>query len=125
MNKAKKMKILISMLSFLLVVAVSVTAFAAVTIGNVTINANVSSNGATTATNLGNQVIGIIQVVGIIISVAVLMILGIKYMMGSAEEKAEYKKTFIPYIVGAIILFAAAAFAQVIYNFAANIAGST
>ena len=125
MNKAKKMKILITTLSFLLVLAVSATAFAAVSIGNiVTIEPNVSTDGANTATNLGNQVIGIIQVVGIIISVAVLMILGIKYMMGSAEEKAEYKKTFIPYIVGAVILFAAAAFAQVIYNFAANIVGT-
>ena len=54
-------------------------------------------------------IINLIQslVVGFLISVGVLMVLGIKYMMGSAEEKAEYKKTFIPYIIGAIILFAA------------------
>jgi len=123
MNKTKTAKMLISVLCFALVALMSVSAFA-LTIGNVDIQPNASTNGTNTATKIGNQVIGIIQVVGIIISVAVLMILGIKYMMGSAEEKAEYKKTFIPYIVGAVLLFAAAAFAQVIYNFAANIAGT-
>ena len=38
-------------------------------------------------------------------------------MMGSAEEKAEYKKTMMPYIVGAALIFAASALAQVIYQF--------
>jgi len=46
------------------------------------------------------------------------MVLGIKYMMGSAEEKAEYKKTMIPYIIGAILLFAATTIANAIYTFA-------
>ena len=27
-------------------------------------------------------------------------------MLGSVEEKAEYKKTMIPYVIGAILLFA-------------------
>jgi len=52
-----------------------------------------------------NKVIFVIQVVASIISVAVLMVLGIKYMMGSVEAKAEYKKTMIPYLVGAILVF--------------------
>ena len=59
----------------------------------------------------------IISIVGVVLSVVVLMIIGIKYMMGSAEEKAEYKKTMIPYIVGAALIFAASIFANVIYQF--------
>ena len=51
------------------------------------------------------------------------MVLGIKYMMGSAEEKAEYKKTFIPYIIGAVLLFAASAFASQLYSWANSIFG--
>ena len=66
--------------------------------------------------NVGQRIMGFIQVIGIIVSVAILMILGIKYMMGSAEEKAEYKKVFIPYIVGAILLFSATTIANAIYN---------
>ena len=69
-------------------------------------------------TNLGGKIMGILTTFGMVVAVLVLMVLGIKYMMGSAEEKAEYKKTFIPYIVGAILLFAATGIAQMVFNFA-------
>ena len=74
--------------------------------------------------SVGARIMGVIQTVGIVVSVIVLMVLGIKYMMGSAEEKAEYKKTFIPYIIGAILLFAASTIANVVYNFATTIKGN-
>ena len=38
-------------------------------------------------------------------SVVALMIIGVKYMLGSVEEKAEYKKTMRPYVIGAFMLF--------------------
>ena len=60
-------------------------------------------------------------IAGIIVAIIVLLVLGIKYMMGSAAEKAEYKKTMIPYIVGAALIFAASVFANVIYEFFAGI----
>ena len=66
--------------------------------------------------SIGNKVVNIIQVVGIVIAVIVLLIIGIKYMMGSASEKAEYKKTMIPYIVGAILIFAGTSIVKVIYS---------
>ena len=122
MNKAKTKKLLITLLCFAMVASVSATVLAmSGEIGRVSIEATTSATGTGTVTKVGNNVISIIRVVGIIISVGVLMLLGIKYMMGSAEEKAEYKKTFIPYIVGAVILFAAAVFAKSIYDFAASI----
>ena len=37
------------------------------------------------------------------------MILGIKYMIGSVEEKAEYKKSMIPYIIGILLLVSTSA----------------
>ena len=72
----------------------------------------------------GNSIISILQTVGVVLSVVVLMIIGIKYMMGSAEEKAEYKKTMIPYLVGAILIFAASALAQVVYQFVTGISAA-
>ena len=74
--------------------------------------------------NVGMSIVGILQTVGIILSVVILIVLGIKYMMGSAEEKADYKKSMMPYIVGAALIFAASAFAQVIYQFFNNITTS-
>lgn len=70
---------------------------------------------------IGGKIVGMIQSIGNIISIAVLVILGIKYMMGSAEEKAEYKKTMIPYLVGAILIFAASNIAGMVANFAQTV----
>ena len=42
-------------------------------------------------------------------------------MLGSLEEKAEYKKTMMPYIIGAVLVFAASAIAGIIYSFAINL----
>lgn len=85
------------------------------------INGTTTVNGATQISNVGKSIVGILQTVGIVLSVIVLIVLGIKYMMGSAEEKADYKKSMMPYVVGAIIIFAASAFAQVIYDFTTGI----
>ena len=72
-------------------------------------------------TNLGNKIISYISIAAIVIAVIVLLILGIKYMIGSASEKAEYKKTMIPYLVGAVLVFGAGAIAQVIVQVATNL----
>ena len=69
---------------------------------------------------IGNNIVKILQTVGVVLSVIILIVLGIKYMMGSAEEKAEYKKSMMPYVIGAALIFAASALAQVIYNFFSN-----
>ena len=73
--------------------------------------------------NIGNTIITIVSTVGSIAAVIVLIVLGLKYMMGSAEEKAEYKKTLVPYIIGASLVFAASAIAGIIYGFASGFTG--
>ncbi len=55
------------------------------------------------------SILNIVAVVGSGIAVIALIILGIKYMMGSVEEKAEYKKTMMPYLIGALMVFGASA----------------
>lgn len=74
-------------------------------------------------TKIGNQLIGIITTVGVVVAVIILLVLGIKYMMGSASEKAEYKKTMIPYLVGAILIFGASAITKVVVGLAQGITG--
>ena len=62
--------------------------------------------GATSFLNMSNKLIGIVQMIGSIVSVAALILIGIKYILGSVEEKAEYKKTLKPYLIGAVMVFA-------------------
>ena len=80
-----------------------------------------TSNAQEDITGIGNQIIGIITTVGVVVAVVILLVLGIKYMMGSASEKAEYKKTMIPYLVGAILIFGASAITQVVVNIASGL----
>lgn len=67
---------------------------------------------------VGNGVMKVVSTIGVVISVVMLVVLGIKYMMGSTEEKANYKKSLLPYVIGASLVFAASSIAQLIYNLA-------
>ena len=68
-------------------------------------NSTTEVTGADRLLDFGNIIIGILRTLGTIISVAVLAILGIKYMLGSVEEKATYKETMRPYLIGAVLVF--------------------
>ncbi len=70
--------------------------------------------------NKAEVIVSAIQVIGIVLSVIMLMVIGIKYMVGSVEEKAEYKKTLVPYVVGALLLFTGSLIPQIIYKFMQN-----
>lgn len=115
----KTMKILTTIATILLIISMGTSVVCAAdggkNIGGVTINPN--KNNTTDIAGVGNKIMGILQVIGILTAVIILMVLGIKYMMGSAEEKAEYKKTMIPYLIGAILIFAATTIANAVYNF--------
>ena len=115
----KTMKILTTIATILLIVSMGASIVYGTTIGSVNISPDTTNT--QNVTDIGNKIMGIIQVVGILAAVIILMVLGIKYMMGSAEEKAEYKKTMMPYVIGAVLIFAASRIANAIYNFAKGI----
>lgn len=81
-------------------------------------------SGVTVITDIGNKILGVVQAVGIVASVAILMALGIKYMVGSVEEKASYKKSMMPYLIGAIMIFASATLVKLLYNIGMGINNS-
>ena len=64
------------------------------------------------------KVMGMIRNIAVIASVIIIMILGVKYMLGSVEEKAEYKKSFMPLIIGIILVVAASSIATFIFSMA-------
>lgn len=120
MNK-KVQKILSVLLVVMVILSIATTVFAEDGLGMSPSDITPTKTaGGNTIKDVGQQVVGILQTVGIVLSVIVLIVLGIKYMMGSTEEKSEYKKTFIPYIVGAALIFAASIFATAIYDFFSN-----
>ena len=72
-------------------------------------------------TQKAGVILGIINVVGVVISVVTLMIIGIKYMFGSVEEKAEYKKTATMYLLGALLVFGVTTIPNILYKIGTSI----
>lgn len=100
--------ITIMLISMINVISLAGTEPKGITAGDIT---------TTAIDNAGKKIVGVLQAVGIILSVVMLTVIGIKYLMGSAEEKADYKKSLMPYVVGAALVFTASVFAQAIYEF--------
>lgn len=75
--------------------------------------------------NVGNtisKVIGTIifvcQLVGMGVAIIMLLVIAIKYIAASPNDKAEIKKHLVVYIVGAVLLFAASGILQLIKTYA-------
>ena len=49
------------------------------------------------------------------------MIIGIKYIIGSVEEKADYKKTMIPYLIGVFIFFSLSQIIPMLIEFGSSL----
>jgi len=71
--------------------------------------------------NIGGKVLGIVQVLGTIVSIAMFIVMGMKYMFTSVEEKAEMKKKMFPFLIGAILLFGGTGILTIIANWAYTI----
>lgn len=72
---------------------------------------------STTVANKAKVIVNVIQVIGIIVAVVSLMIIGIKYMVGSLEERADYKKTMLPWILGCIMVVSVTSVPKLIISF--------
>lgn len=85
-------------------------------ISSIDSNATGISNEIDGVANVATKVVKLIRNVAAIAAVVIISILGIKYMMGSTEERADYKKSFIPLIVGVVVVLAAASIASLIFS---------
>lgn len=73
--------------------------------------------GTDLAAGIINNSIAIVQIIGLGIAIIMLFSLGMKYMVGSVEDKAEVKKHAMVYVIGAVIFFAATAILEILQMF--------
>ena len=57
--------------------------------------------------NASSSIYNILLICGMIVAVLIGAILGIKFMIGSVEEKAEIKAALVPFIIGCVVVFGA------------------
>lgn len=113
-------KIIIMLIIFLIVISFSLSSFA-FKVNDFIPRSSTSVDGTQELVDFGNVLVTVITTIGVVASVVVLIILGIKYMLGSVEEKAQYKKSMMPYLIGSVAVFSASTIANIIYNWAKQI----
>lgn len=78
------------------------------------INANMTGIDSTGMKSIAGRVLGLLQIVSAILAVILIAYLGFKMVLGSANEKADVQKQFIPLIIGVTIVFAATSIANLL-----------
>lgn len=116
-NMNKTMKILSIALLVIMIVATATSVFAAESVLT-QLNTDIKTANVDTSdiSKTAGTVISMIRNIAIIASVIIIVILGFKYMMGSVEEKAGYQKSFIPLIVGIVVVLGATSIASFLFN---------
>ena len=116
--KTKTLKIVTTLLMVMFVVATFsnvALADSAKEIAN-SITANTSSVDAGPLKDMAGKILGLVQIASAVAAVILIAVFGFKFIMGSANEKADYQKSFIPLIVGVVVVFAASSIANLIFS---------
>ena len=113
----KSLKIVSIMMMAVMMIMVATPVFAnSINVGNIIASTKPSDVDTSAAQGIIGKILGFLQWGAIAGGIVVITILGIKYMMGSLEEKAEYKKSMIPLIVGIIVVMGATTIAKTLFT---------
>lgn len=66
---------------------------------------------------IAGSIMGLIRNIAVIAGVIILAVIGVKFMLGSPEEKSEYKKSLMPLVIGVIVVMAATQIMTMIFGF--------
>lgn len=62
------------------------------------------------------KIIVLLRNFSIIAGVILIIVLGVKYMMGSVEQKSDYQKSFVPLVIGIILVIGATSIASFLFS---------
>lgn len=77
--------------------------------------------GVDTLYGLGNTILGIIQYVGAGVAVIATLLLAMRYMYSSPDDKAEIKRKLMPFIIGGVLVFGATSLVKIVETFVGEI----
>lgn len=77
-----------------------------------------TKDGVSDLDNKTGKILSIVQIAGTAISLVAMIILGMKYMLSSPDDKATIKEKLVPYVIGVIIFFAASNLVTIVLKFA-------
>lgn len=118
MKKTLKVIFIIAVMLFgLLGVSQNISFAEKADVGGTLDNVNSATGGGIgDAAIIGGNIVNWIWGISIVVAVVVVMITGLKFIVGSTQEKAEYKKSLIPLVVGVLILVFATTIVKVLFG---------
>lgn len=78
-------------------------------------------NGVEDLYAIGGTIIAIIQYIGVGVAIIATLILAMKYMYSSPDDKAEIKRKLMPFIIGGIMVFGAISLVKIVEGFVGEI----
>lgn len=122
MKIEKKVILSLIVLTLFITIVLSNNVFASEIMNNIDRLQNQTATGniVNSVSDIAGSVITIAQVICSGVAVAMLTILGIKYMSSAAGDKATIKKHAVVYVVGAIVMFSSTAILEIIQKFATS-----
>lgn len=123
MNKAMKI-LTVMLLAITLVMFFSSNVLAASTskASGLISNIEKATNNAESKVDTGKfvatagRIIVLLRNFSIIAGVILIIVLGVKYMMGSVEQKSDYQKSFVPLIIGIVLVIGATSIASFLFS---------
>ena len=85
---------------------------------------NGATNGATKIRAIMSIVLEVVRNVGAGLAVLIIIVIGCKYIIASAGERADIKKNAVPYVIGVVVLFASSGIAGILKEFAEGATGT-
>lgn len=61
-----------------------------------------------------NDIYDILLTIAIVLAIAIGMIIGLQFLIGSVEEQAKIKETLVPYVIGVFVVFSAFAIWKIV-----------
>ncbi|MBQ2937515.1 MAG: hypothetical protein IJE05_01305 [Clostridia bacterium] len=72
-----------------------------------------------------SSIYNILLVIGMCAAVIISGILGIKFMIGSVEEKAQIKDALVPFVIGCVVIFGAFGIWKIFVTYGNNLGGES
>ena len=124
MNTNKLLKIVSMILILGVVISITVSSYAGDFNWSTAIHKADTNTGVTelnkSASNVAGAILNVVRIVGVGISLIMLTVVAMKYMLAAPGDRADIKKHAIPFVIGAVILFAAANLLKLLADFASK-----
>ena len=80
----------------------------------------VNPDGSDSIRKILSVILDVTRTIGAAVAIVILMVIGAKYIIASAGERADLKKHLVAYVAGAVVMFGAVGLLEIIETFAEN-----